>query len=132
MKIIDFDEMVELPVGSVFCKYEPCVLDARWLIKTGETHTSLFNGQRLFIGVMELEPWALNMDDMPSGKGTFATEMTIADARSFDIGKKGDLFAVLEDYEIIEMIRALIWALKRCEGDFEMVFKKAYDTETSG
>lgn len=123
MKIINFAEMVELPVGSVFCKYEPCCLDERWMIKTGETQTSQFNGERLFSGVMHLEQWAVNMDDMPSGKGTFTTEMTTVDTRSFDIGEKGDLFAVLEDYEIIGMIGALLWSLKKCKNDFKGIFK---------
>ena len=123
MKIVTYEEMVELPVGSVFCKYEPCCLDQKWMIKTGETQTSQFNGGRLFSGVMYLEPWAANMDDMPFGKGTFTTEMTTVDTRSFDIGKKGDLFAVLEDYEIIGMIGALLWALKKCKNDFKEIFK---------
>ena len=123
MKIINYDEMVELPVGSVFCKYEHCCLDQKWMIKAGETQTSHFNGERLFSGVMYLEPWAVNMDDMPFGKGTFTTEMTTVDTRSFDIGKKGDLFAVLEDYEIIGMIGALLWALKKCKNDFKETFK---------
>ncbi len=123
MEIVTYKEMVELPVGSVFCKYEPCWLDAKWMIKTGETQTNQFNGERLFSGVMYLEPWAVNMDDMPFGKGTFTTEMTTVDTCSFDIGKKGDLFAVLEDYEIILMIRALVWALKKCEGELNEVFK---------
>lgn len=123
MKILTYKEMVELPVGSVFCKYEPCCLDAKWMIKTGETRTNQFNGERLFSGVMYLEPWAVNMDDMPFGKGTFTTEMTTVDTRSFDIGKKGDLFAVLEDYEIIRMIGALLWALKKCKNDFKEIFK---------
>ena len=112
MKIITYEEMVELPVGSVFCKYQPCYLDARWLIKTGETQTNQFNNERIFSGIMYLEPWAVNMDDMPFEKGTFTTEMTTVDTRSFDIGEKGDFFAVLENYEIIGMIRALAWALK--------------------
>ena len=123
MKIVTYEEMVELPVGSVFGKYEPCCLDQKWMIKTGETQTSQFNGERLFSGVMYLEPWAANMDDMPFGKGTFTTEMTTVDTRSFDIGKKGDLFAVLEDYEIIGMIGALLWALKKCKNDFKEIFK---------
>ena len=126
MKIVTYEEMVELPVGSVFCKYEPCCLDQKWMIKTGETQTSQFNGERLFSGVMYLEPWAANMDDMPFGKGTFTTEMTTVDTRSFDIGKKGDLFAVLEDYEIIGMIGALLWALKKCKNDFKEIFKGGY------
>lgn len=123
MKIVTYEEMIELPVGSVFCKYELCCLDQKWMIKTGETQTSQFNGERLFSGVMYLEPWAVNMDDMPFGKGTFTTEMTTVDTRSFDIGKKGDLFAVLEDYEIIRMIGALLWALKKCKNDFKEIFK---------
>lgn len=123
MKIVTYKEMVELPVGSVFCKYETCCLDAKWIIKTGKTETNQFNNERIFSGVMYLEPWAVNMDDMPFGKGTFTTEMTTVDTRSFDIGKKGDLFAVLEDYEVIGMIRALIWALKKCECDFDEIFK---------
>ena len=118
MKIVTYEEMVELPVGSVFCKYEPCVLDARWTIKTAETHTT-FDGQRIFSGVMDLEPWAINMDDMPSGKGTFETEMTTVDTSSYDIGEKGDLFAVLEDYEVIGMIGALLWALKKYKNGFK-------------
>ena len=118
MKIVTYEEMVELPVGSVFCKYEPCVLDARWTIKTGETHTT-FDGQRIFSGVMNLEPWAINMDDMPSGKGEFETEMTTVDTSSYDIGEKGDLFAILEDYEVIGMIGALLWALKKYKNGFK-------------
>ena len=123
MKIVTYEEMVELPVGSVFCKYEPCVLDARWTIKTAETHTT-FDGQRIFSGVMDLEPWAINMDDMPSGKGTFETEMTTVDTSSYDIGEKGDLFAVLEDYEVIGMIGALLWALKKYKNGFKEIFKR--------
>lgn len=123
MKIVTYEEMIELPVGSFFCKYEFCCLDQKWMIKTGETQTSQFNGERLFSGVMYLEPWAVNMDDMLFGKGTFTTEMTTVDICSFDIGKKGDLFAVLEDYEIIGMIGALLWALKKCKNDFKEIFK---------
>ena len=89
MKIVTYEEMVELPVGSVFCKYEPCVLAARWMIKTGET---------------------------------FATEMTTVDTRSYNVGEKGDLFAVLEDYEIVGMIGALLWALKKHKNDFKETF----------
>ena len=122
MKIVTYEEMVELPVGSVFCKYEPCVLDARWMIKTGETQTNQFNGERLFSGIMYVEPWAVNMDDMPLGKGSFATEMTTVDTRSYNVGEKGDLFAVLEDYEIVGMIGALLWALKKHKNDFKETF----------
>lgn len=123
MEIVSYDEMIELPVGSVFCKYKPCCLDGSWMIKTGETQTNQFNGERLFSGVMYLEPWAVNMDDMPFSKGTFTTEMTTVDTSSFDIGKKGDLFAVLEDYEIIGMIGALLWSLTKCKNDFKEIFK---------
>ena len=118
MKIVTYEEMVELPVGSVFCKYEPCVVDARWIIKTGETRTT-FDGERNFVGAMYLEPWAINMDDMPSGKGTFETEMTTVDTCPYDIGEKGALFAVLEDYEVIGMIDALLWTLNKYKNDFK-------------
>lgn len=124
MKVVSYAEMVDLPVGSVFCKYEPCYLDKNFMIKTGQTDINRFNGEKVFSGVMYLEPWAVNMDDMPFGKGTFTTEMTIVDTRSFDIGEKGNLFAVLEDYEIIGMIRALIWALKGCKQNIDDVFKE--------
>ncbi len=123
MKIVSYEEMVELPVGSVFCKYEPCVLYARWTIKTGKTTTNELTGKRIFLGVMDLEPWG-DIDDMPHGVGSYTTEMSINDSASYDIGEKGDLFAVLEDYEIIKMIWALIWALKKCECDFEEIFKE--------
>ena len=124
MKVISYEEMVELPVGSVFCKYVPCCLDVKWRIKTGETVTNKYNGERVFSGVMELEPWAVNQDDMPHNTGTYLTEMSTVDTRSFDIGKKGDLFAVLEDYEIVDMAKALLWALNGCDVDFRKIFKQ--------
>jgi hypothetical protein len=124
MKIVSYEEMVELPIGSIFCKYVPTYIDTRWTIKTGETVTNKYNGQRIFSGVMNLEPQAVNWKDMPHGTGTYLTEMSTVDTRSFDIGEKGDLFAVLEDYEIVDMAKALIWALNECDVDFRKIFKQ--------
>ena len=45
--------------------------------------------------------------------------MTTVDTCPYDIGKKGELFAVLEDYEVIGMIDALLWALKKYKNGFK-------------
>lgn len=112
MKIVDYNEFIRLPAGTVFCPYEPCFFHSPLQIKTDTGHE--YNGQHIFNGAMPLEPWFIDQDNLPTETGTYKTEMAIWDDSSVDFEKNG-LFAVLEKHEIEELIKSLKWAMDGCK-----------------
>ena len=54
MKIVDYNEFIRLPAGTVFCPYEPCFFHSPLQIKTD---TGWQSGTKyLFNGTISLEP----------------------------------------------------------------------------
>lgn len=113
MKIVNYQEFIRLPAGSVFCPYEPCIFHSPFQIKTDTGHE--YSGHHIFNGAMPLEPWFVDQNNLPTEAGTYKTEMAIWDDSSVDFEKDG-LFAVLEKNEIEELINVLKWALNGCKG----------------
>lgn len=112
MKIVNYEEFIRLPAGSVFCPYEPCIFHSPFQIKTDTGRE--YNGQHIFNGTMPLEPWFSVEDEFPDCVGNYETEMVVTDNSSVDFDKDC-LFAVLETHEVQKIIDALKWAIGGCK-----------------
>ena len=119
MRIVDFEEFVRMPAGTIFAPYEPCVLSERLAIKTDEGHDMPLEYpyyRHMFNGVMPLEPWM----------GADCTLFEVGDQEdaSFEIydGDNNDyyeykMFLVFEPKDLDAMIDVLLWAKNGCKED---------------
>lgn len=106
MKIVDLSEFREMPVGTIFCKYEPCIFGE--LEIKGETWESDFISAPL-TGCIESE----DTDDMV---GKLDKYVETKESFRLDIecyGRDGmfeskQLFAVYEKRDIAQLVNKLI------------------------
>ena len=112
MKIVNYDDFVRLPSGSVFCPYTPCCFHSPFQIKVDKGKE--YSGSYIFNGTMLLEPLFSVEDECPDCPGNYETEMVVTDNASVDFDKDC-LFAVLEKQEVERIIYALKWAIGGCK-----------------
>lgn len=115
MKIVNYDEFVRMPAGTVFAPYTPCVFEGNFEIKVDEGRQ--WGDKWTFNGTMCLEPW-LGDYFQAFDYGTYETELATYDGDSNDASEH-KMFAVLEEHEVKRLINALHWALDGCSGDFD-------------
>lgn len=109
MNIVNYEEFIRLPAGSVFCPYEPCIFHSPLQIKTD---TGWQSGKSyMFNGTISLEPDFKEQENLAFGIGKYEIEFPEDDTSSIDFDENG-LFAVLENHEIQELIDILTMALK--------------------
>lgn len=112
MKIVDYNEFIRLPAGTVFCPYEPCFFHSPLQIKTD---TGWQSGTKyLFNGTISLEPSFSDQENLAFCVGKYEAHFPVSDTSSVDFDENG-LFAILEKSEIEELINILQSALKENE-----------------
>ena len=112
MKIVEYEEFIRLPSGTVFCPYEPCFFHSPLQIKTD---TGWQSGKRyIFNGTISLEPSFSDQENLAFGVGRYETNFPVSDTSSVDFDENS-LFAILEKNEIEELINILQSALKENE-----------------
>lgn len=124
MKIVNYEEFVRMPAGTIFAPFEPCVFTEEFAVKTdaGEErdipYTALCPGGRMwtFNGVMPLRPWLGEFDGFLGAQED--AEYAIYDGCHNDYDKKS-MFAILEEQDVKKLIKVLEWALKGCEGEVD-------------
>ena len=119
MKIVNYEEFVRMPAGTIFAPYEPNVFTEEFAVKTdtGEERDIPYCGKRwCFTGVMPLHPWL--------GEYSFFNYIGAQEDASFEIydGDQNDydmdgMFAILEEQDIQKLITVLVWAMGGCEGE---------------
>ena len=127
MKIVRYEEFVRMPAGTIFMPYAPSVfLGDCFEIKVdkGHEYPSPFDPNETaynFNGVMSLLPW-LGADCCD----TFYRPGDQMDAK-FDIydGDASDyiqyeLFAILEEKDIDQLIKVLEWAKNGCKEECDV------------
>lgn len=124
MKIVNYDDFVRMPAGTIFAPFTPNIFTEEFGIKvdTGEEHDIPFCGKRwCFNGVMPLRPW---LGDFSNYIGSLYlgfqedASFEIYDGDHNDYDKDG-MFAILEEQDVKRLIKVLEWALKGCEGEVE-------------
>ena len=109
MKIVDYNEFIRLPAGTVFCPYEPCFFHSPLQIKTD---TGWQSGTKyLFNGTISLEPSFSDQENLAFGVGRYEIGFPVCDTSSIDFDENS-LFAILDKEEIENLIDLLKWALK--------------------
>lgn len=118
MKIVNYDDFVRMPAGTIFAPYVPNVFTEEFAIKTdtGEEHDIPFCGERwCFNGVMPLRPWLGDYFGLHIGDQEDASfEIYDGDHNDYDAG---GMFAILEDADIDKLIGILKWAKNGCVGE---------------
>lgn len=119
MKIVNYDEFVRMPAGTIFAPYKPHIFQEEFGIKTntGEEYNSPYCGKIwCFTGVMPLQPWLDDYSGLlcPGTQEDASFEIYDGDQNDYD---KDGMFAVLEERDIKKLIDILQWALKGCEGE---------------
>lgn len=113
MKILNYDEFIRMPAGTIFAPYVPYGLEEGLAIKTD--HGGEINGKWSFCGVMPLEPWNLDsVFDEESVRATFE----IYDGDSNDCADY-DKFLVFDECDIDRLISVLQWAKNGCPYEHE-------------
>ena len=107
MKLVNYEEFIRMPQGTVFCRYIPCCFHLPIEIKTDTGYE--FNGKYLFNGTLPLEPFFANPNEFPDCEGEYEVEFTTCDNSSIDYNEN-ELYAIFETSEIQSMIDALEWA----------------------
>ena len=111
MKIVDYNEFVRLPAGTVFCPYEPCFFHSPLQIKTD---TGWQSGTKyLFNGTISLEPSFSDQENLAFCVGRYEIGFPVCDTSSIDFDENS-LFAILDKEEIENLIDLLKWELKGC------------------
>lgn len=119
MKIVNYEEFIRMPAGTIFAPYEPCIFKEELAIKTdtGEEHDIPFYGKRwCFNGVMPLRPWLGDCCTLYSAGDQEDASFEIYDGDHNDYDNDG-LFAILEEQDVKKLIDILQWALKGCEDE---------------
>ena len=120
MKIVNYEEFIKMPAGTIFAPYEPCIFKDEFAIKTdtGEEYYNeyLKETRWLFNGVMPLQPWINSEHTCPDLGYHEDASYEIYDGSSVDYDEKG-LFAILEEQDVKKLIDILQWALKGCEDE---------------
>lgn len=112
MKLVNYDEFIRMPAGTIFAPYRPCVLEEGLAIKTD--HGWEYNGRWMFCGVMPLEPCNHDVIDEDSVKASFE----IYDGDSNDYAEY-DKFLVFDECDIDRLISVLQWAKNGCPDEHE-------------
>lgn len=103
MKIINKEQLLEAPAGTVYRRYIPDIMD-------GEIHIKVGN-----ICNLSLTPIWDHNNDIFKATNFCTDDLSIqADYNS------SDLFAVFNSTEVKKMIDCLAWALSGCKSDFNM------------
>ena len=111
MRIIDKEEMLKMPNGTVFMEYIPDMLTGTVRIKTGYYERI---GKPLWNGELNIEPsFVHDIDD----KNYCYTQWSTVDRAAHDYDEK-QLFVVFSKTEILQMISCLQWALTECKTYF--------------
>ena len=110
MKIVNYEEFIRLPAGSIFCPYEPCIFHNPLQIKTDTGWQS--GTTYLFNGTISLEPSFSDQENLAFDVGRYEVNFPVSDTSSIDFDKNG-LFAILEKNEIEELINILQSALNK-------------------
>lgn len=121
MKIVSFEEFNQMPAGTIFAPWTPCVYEENFRIKIDSGHwielknSPISNNEKFYVfdGLLDLIP------DPPSAHnyGTYQTTQWTWDKNNNDYRDYSE-FAILEPYEIDRMIKALEWAKSGCKGEW--------------
>ena len=103
MKIINKEQLLEAPAGTVYSPYMPDIVDGRIHIKVGN-----------YCNLELIPTWDYN-DDVFKATNFCTDDLNIQ--ADYD---KNDLFAVFNSTEVKKMIDCLAWALTGCKSDFNM------------
>ena len=120
MRLINYEDFIRMPAGTIFAPYKPCVTVERLAIKTDEGKVlpySWAKGEHLFNGVMPLEPWLGDTGLYNIGDREDASFEIYDGANSDYMDYK--MFLVFEEADIDLMIKVLIWAKNGCVGEVE-------------
>ena len=116
MKIVDFKTFNQMPAGTIFAPYKPCVLEERLAIKVDhgrELDPNVYRHAWTFNGVMPLEPWNLDsVFDEKSVKAAF--EIYDGDTNDYYDYKQ---FLIFEENDIDRLIQVLQWAKGGCKDE---------------
>lgn len=121
MKIVSFEEFNQMPAGTIFAPWSPCVYEESFRIKIDsgrwvELKNNPICGEKKFYafnGVLDLIPDPL----LYGNYGAYQTTQETWDGNSNDY-QDYSMFAILEPYEIDRMIKALEWAKSGCKGEW--------------
>lgn len=120
MKIVDFENFVRLPAGTIFAPYTPCVLEDRLAIKVDEgrdwDESEGYFDSHSFNGVMSLEPWLGDYSCLfrPGDQEPASFENYDGDNNDY---RDYELFLIFEEEDVDRLIRVLEWAKGGCVGD---------------
>lgn len=120
MRIMNKEQFARTPPGTVYCQFEPYILDEAIQIKTDYSEN---NGSPNFVGVIPLCPFFTQdyndkwntFDGMPSETTQYMTDCFSNDTALCDYDDN-QLFAVFSKDEVRRMIDVLTYALCGCEG----------------
>lgn len=118
MKILNKEQFAKTPMGTVFCLFQPSVLDGQIYVKSD---FSEYDGKPWFNGVIPLCPYfetQVYEDDYigkPDENNSYYTECFSTDTSLCDFDDN-QLFAVFSKAEVRRMIDVLTYALCDCEG----------------
>jgi len=119
MKILNKEQFAKTPVGTVFCEFEPTILDGDIYVKSD---FRVYNGKPTFNGAIPLCPYFEtqeyedNYQGHPDENITYYTQCNSIDTALCDF-EDDQLFAVFSKSEIRRMIDVLTFALSDCEGN---------------
>ena len=119
MKIVNFENFVRLPAGTIFAPYKPCVLEDRLAIKVDEGRDydpNVYLYPHAFNGVMQLEPWMGDYSCLfrPGDQEPASFEIYDGDNNDY---RDYEMFLIFEEEDVDRLIRVLEWAKGGCAGD---------------
>lgn len=120
MKIVDFENFVRLPAGTIFAPYKPCALEDRLAIKVDEGRdwdkSEGYFDSHSFNGVMSLEPWLGDYSCLfrPGDQEPASFEVYDGDNNDY---RDHEMFLIFEEEDVDRLIRVLEWAKGGCIGD---------------
>lgn len=115
MKLVDFDTFCRMPAGTIFAPYEPCYLCDGLIIKVDAGET-LPNGVHCFDGTMPLHPDIDDWSDLHDIGDEVEGEFITTDGSNVDY-MQFNMFLILDEREIDELISVLQWAKNGCKGE---------------
>ena len=114
MKLVNYDEFIRMPAGTIFAPYARGELKEELSIKT--SHGRTYQGKWVFCGIMPLTPW--NIDEVLFGDESVRASFEAYDGDEIDCADY-DKFLVLEDFDIERLISVLQWAKNGCPEEHE-------------